>query len=144
MTATTSPRRLEVQLMVDHPELHSDDLEKLLTLRPDETWNVGQTYKPSPHSSEQRYRFTRWAIRAIGASVDDLPYTVREIANRIQGVEQRFLMLPRDATVSLTLFVTEIDTVIGMGIDPETIKLLARIKAGLEVSLVVTRTSASG
>jgi hypothetical protein len=37
------------------------------------------------------------------------------------------------------VFVTETDTVIGMGIDAEAIKLLARINAGLEVSLVVTQ-----
>ncbi len=54
-------------------------------------------------------------------------------------MEQKFLLLPTGTTVSLTLFVTETDTVIGMGIEAEVVKLLARINAGIEVSLVVTQ-----
>jgi len=125
--------------MVDHPQLQSAELAKLLTFPADESWDVGQTYKPSPNSPEQRYQFSRWAIRAVGTSLDGLSEAIRELASRIRGVEQRFLLLPSDTTVSLTLFVTETDTVIGMGIDAEAIKLLARINAGLEVSLVVTQ-----
>ncbi len=139
MTAATSPRRLEVQLMVDHPQLQSAELARLITLPADETWDVGQPYKPSPTSLEQRYQFSRWAIRAIATSLDGLPEAIRELARRVQGVEQRFLLLPSDTTVSLTLFVTETDTVMGMGIDADAIKLLARINAGLEISLVVTQ-----
>lgn len=138
MTSTTSPRMLEVQLMVDHPQLQSAELAALLALPADETWDIGQAYKPSPNSPEQRYQFSRWAIRAAGSSLDELPGVIRELASRVQGVEQRFRLLPSDTTVSLTLFVTETDTVIGMGLNAETIKLLARINAGLEVSLVVT------
>jgi hypothetical protein len=77
------------------------------------------------NSPEQRYLFSRWAIRAVEASLGGLPDAISELANRIQGVEQRFLLLPTDTTVSLTLFVTEIDTVIGMGIEAEVVKLLA-------------------
>ena len=47
MTATISPRRLEVQLMVDHPELQSAELERLLSLPADEHWDVGQSYRAS-------------------------------------------------------------------------------------------------
>ena len=139
MTLTTSPRKLEVQLMVDHPQLQSRELEILLMLSADETWDAGQAYKPSRNSPEQHYQFSRWAIRAVAASLEDLPETIRTLINRVQGVEQRFLLLPSDTSVSLTLFVTETDTVIGMGVDAETIRLLARINAGIEVSLVVTQ-----
>ncbi|MFN9489636.1 MAG: hypothetical protein ACK59Y_07655 [Betaproteobacteria bacterium] len=125
--------------MVDHPQLRSVELTNLLTLPADESWDVGQTYRPSPNSPEQRYQFSRWAIRAAGASLDGLTDAIRELANRIQGVEQKFLLLPTGTTVSLTLFVTETDTVIGMGIEAEVVKLLARINAGIEVSLVVTQ-----
>lgn len=139
MASTISSRKLEVQLMVDHPKLQSCELESLLMLPADETWNVGQTYKPSHNSSEQRYQFSRWAIRAVAASLEQLPEAIRELTSRIQGMEQRFLLLPSDTIVSLTLFVTETDTVIGMGIDVEVIRLLARINAGIEISLVVTQ-----
>jgi len=138
MTTTISPRRLEVQLMVDHPQLQSAELEKLLTLPADEHWDVGQSYRPTPNSPEQRYQFSRWALRAVANSLDELADVMQVLTQRIRGIEQKFHLLPSDSTVSLTLFVTETDTVIGMGIDAEAIKLLARINAGIEVSLVVT------
>jgi len=138
MTANTSPRKLEIQLAVEHPQLQSAELEKLLTLRADKHWDVGQSYRPSPRSSEQRYQFSRWAIREVANSLDDLADALQALLQRIRGIEEKFHLLPEDSTVGLTLFITEIDTVIGMGIDNEAIKVLARINAGIEVSLVVT------
>jgi hypothetical protein len=125
--------------MVDHPKLPSRELESFLALPADEAWDVGQPYRPSRSLPEQHYQFSRWAIRAVAASLEGLPEAIRELTNRIQGVEQRFLLLPSATTVSLTLFVTETDTVIGMGINAEAIRLLARINAGIEISLVVTQ-----
>ena len=74
-------------------------------------------------------------------SLNDLPLAINVLTSRIRGIEQQFLLLPSDSTVSLTLFATEIDTVIGMGIDVETVNLLARIRACIEVSLVVTSSN---
>ena len=138
MSLTTSPRRLEVQLMVDHPQIQSAELEKLLTLPADLRWDVGQCYKPSLSAPEQHYQFSRWALRAVADSIDELPNVIRVLAQRIQGIQRKFHLLPNGSTVTLTLFVTESDTVIGMGVDAEVIKLLARINAGIEISLVVT------
>lgn len=138
MTTAACPRTLEVQLMVDHPQLQSGQLAQILALPADVQWDVGQTYRPTPTSSEQIYRFSRWSIRATANSLDQLADTIQELAHRIRGIEGNFRKLPSDSTVSLTLFVTETDTVIGMGIDAPAISLLARINAGLEVSLVVT------
>jgi hypothetical protein len=137
MTVTISPRRLEVQLMVDHPQLRSAELEALLTLPADEHWDVGQSYRPSPSSREQHYQFSRWALSVVANSLDDLVDVMQVLTERIRGIEQKFHLLPKDSTVSLTLFVTETDTVIGMGIDAESMKLLARINANIEVSLVI-------
>lgn len=137
MTPTISPRWLEVQLMVDHPQLQSSDLEDLLTLPADEHWDVGQSYFPSPGAPEQCYQFSRWALRVVANSLDELANVMQVLRQRIQGIEKKFHQLPDDSTVSVALFVNEIDTVIGMGIDAETIKLLARIGAGIEISLVV-------
>lgn len=138
MTTPTATRKLEVQLMVDHPTLLSSELAKILTLQADECWDVGQSYKPTPTSSQQRYQFSRWALRTVVGCLDELNDAICVMTRRIQSIEQQFHLLPSDSTVSLTLFVTEIDTVIGMGIDAETIKLLARIRAGIEISLVVS------
>lgn len=137
MTTAASSRKLEVQLMVDHPRLRSDELEDILKLAPDEHWDHGQRYRPTPSSPEQRYQFSRWALRAEAASLDELDSAIRRLAQRIEAIEGQFRLLPVDATVSLTLFVTETNTVIGMGIDAEAIKFLARINAGIEVSLVL-------
>ncbi len=120
--------------MVDHPTLLSADLERLLKLSPDEYWDVGQVV---PRWSERCYQFSRWALREHAGSLDELAEVVQVLAHRIQGIEQNFHLLPKDSTVSLTLFVTETDTVIGMGINAEVIKLLARIEAGVEISLVI-------
>lgn len=138
MNAKPSPRRLEVQLMVDHPRLLSAELARLLNLSADEAWDAGQMYRPAPNASEQPYKFSRWAIRAVAGSLDELPELIRKLAERIRGEEQRFRLLPSDTHVSLTLFVTETDTVIGMGLEADVIKMLARINARLEVSMVVT------
>ncbi len=140
MTPSISTRRLEVQLMVDHPKLLSADLASLIGLQADEAWNVGQTYKPSPNTPEQRYRFSRWAIRSTSESLEDLQKSIQDVFLRIKGLEQRFLLLPRDSTVNLTLFSTEIDTVIGASIDREAIRLLAQINASLDISLILSRT----
>lgn len=137
MTTAASSRKLEVQLMVDHPRLRSKELENILKLAPDEHWDYGQRYRPTPSSSEQRYQFSRWALRTKAASPDELDGAIRTLAQRIERIEGQFGLLPGDATVTLTLFVTETNTVIGMGIDADVIKLLARINAGVEVSLVV-------
>lgn len=124
--------------MVDHPQLRSAELANLLTLAADEHWDVGQSYRPSRSSPEQHYQFSRWALREAANSLDELADAIRALTKRIQGIEEKFQLLPSDSTVSLTLFVTETDTVIGMGIDAAVIKLLARINGGIEVSLVVT------
>lgn len=138
MTTMTAARKLEVQLIVDHPTLLSSELARILTLPADEHWDAGQSYKPTPTSPQQRYQFSRWALRTVVGCLDELPDAIRVMTSRIQGIEQQFRLLPGDSTVSLTLFATEMDTVIGMGIDAETVNLLARIRAGIEVSLVVT------
>ncbi|MDR1463566.1 MAG: DUF4279 domain-containing protein [Azoarcus sp.] len=134
MTTSISPRMLEVQLMVDHPQLQSAELEKLLTLPADEHWDVGDVVP----GSKRRYQFSRWALRTVANSLDELSDAIQVLTQRIRGIEQKFDLLPNGSTVGLTLFVTETNTVIGMGIDAEAIKLLARINAGIEVSLVVT------
>ena len=138
MTTLTTERKLEVYLIVDHPILSSSELSRILTLPADECWDVGQKYKPAPTSSQQHYQFSRWALRSVADSLNDLPRAINVLTSRIRGIEQKFLLLPSDSTISLTLFATEIDTVIGMGIDVETVNLLARIHACIEVSLVVT------
>lgn len=137
---TIAPRKFEVQLMVDHHQLKSADLEKLLMMASDECWDVGQSYIPSPGASEQRYRFSRWALRSEGNSIDDMADVMQILTQRISLIERNFHLLPKDSKVSLTLFVTETDTVIGMGLSAEVIKLLARINAGIEVSLIITGT----
>jgi len=68
MTTKASLRKLEIQLAVEHPQLQSAELEKLLTLPADKHWDVGQSYRPSSRSSEQRYQFSRWAIREVANS----------------------------------------------------------------------------
>lgn len=138
MTITASSRNLEVQITVDHPQLRSSELAKILTLSADESWDVGQSYKPSPNSPKRNYQFSRWAIRATGSSLDSLSDVISELINRLRGIEQKFIFLPNDTVVSLTCFVTDFNTVIGMGIDREIINLLAKINAGIEISLVVT------
>jgi Domain of unknown function (DUF4279) len=137
MKTTISTRRLEIQLMVDHPCLTSNQLTKLLNLAADEQWDVGKSYKPSTNSDAQYYTFTRWALRSVANSLDEAPEALQSLIQRIREIEQKFCLLPSDSTVSLTFFVTESATVIGMGIDNDVIKLLARINAGIEVSLVV-------
>ncbi|HMN33916.1 MAG TPA: hypothetical protein PKE36_00675, partial [Chiayiivirga sp.] len=77
-----------------------------------------------------RGKYAAWARLSEGFS---------RFPGRIQGIEQRFLLLPADTNVSLTLFITETDTVIGMGIEGDAIRLLARINASIEISLVVTQ-----
>ena len=137
MTSTVPLRRLEAQIMVDHPVLLSEDLENLLALPPDERWDVGQSYRTSPNSPELRYRFSRWAIGVATDSIANLTDAIGVLTKRIQGMEDNFRMLPSGSIVSLTLFVTEPDSVIGFGMEAEAVRLLARINAGIEVSLVV-------
>jgi hypothetical protein len=141
MNNKTLSRRLEIQLMVDHPKLKAAELKALLKLSADQYWDVGQSYKPSPSTPEQHYTFSRWAIKVMAGTLDNLTNAIHQLIHRIQSIEKNFLLLPSDATVSLTLFVTENDTVLGMGFDAETIHLLARIKAGIEVSLVINQPS---
>ena len=135
MTITISSRKLEVQLMVDHPHLKSVELEKILTLPADEHWDVGDVVPKWP---ERRYQFSRWAFCEVANSLDELPDVMKVLTERIRGIEQNFHLLPSNSKIGLTLFVTETDTVIGMGIDADSIKMLARINAGIEVSIVVT------
>lgn len=123
--------------MVDHPQLMSDELESLLMMPADERWNVGQRYKPSPSSIEQIYKFSRWSIYETALSLDEMDNSVRLLTDRIQSIEKNFNLLPETSTVSLTLFITDSETVLGIGIDPRTVNLLARIKAGLEISLII-------
>jgi hypothetical protein len=137
MSSIAPVRLLEVLLTVDHPNLPYRELERLIALVADEAWNVGQTYKPSPRAAEQQYQFSRWAIRAYASSLKGLPEGIRTLADRIRSVESKLSLLPREATVTLTILTTETDTVIGMGINAEIIGLLARIHAGIEISLIV-------
>jgi hypothetical protein len=139
MSSTPSPRRLEAQLMVDHPQLPSAHLASVLSLPADEGWDVGQSYRPSRSAPEQQYQFSRWALRETVTSLDELSVALAALAQRVQAIEHTFQHLPAGTTVSLTLFVTETDTVMGMGIAADVVALLARIRAGIEISLVVMR-----
>lgn len=141
MSSSNQSRMLEVQIIVDHSNLLVAELESLLTLSADESWEVGQYYKPAPSASEQQRKFSRWAIREITSSLDDLPKAINSLTNRISAMEEKFLLLPSDARVSLTLFVNETNTVIGMGLEAETIKLLAKLNADFEMSLLIKNSS---
>lgn len=134
-----SVRRLVLQLVVDHPNLSPTELEEILLIRPDECWSRGENYKPSPHTKEQQYQFSRWALTEIASSLDDLPETIRALFNRVEERSGNFLNLPDDSRVALTLFVDEIQTVIGTGFDWDVIQFLAKIRAEIDVSLVVHR-----
>ena len=130
-------RSLEVQLMVDHAQLTSAEITRVLTIPGDVKWDAGESYKPSATSNEQKYQFSRWALREVAGSLNELPDAIRRIRERSQAIEKKFADLPIGTTVSLTLFITETDTVMAMGIDSAMIGFLARINAGLEMSLVV-------
>jgi hypothetical protein len=132
-------RKLVLQLVVDHPDLSPAELEGILLIRPDECWSRGENYKPSPHAKERQYQFSRWALREIAPSLDDLPETVRVLLNRVEECSGKFLNLPDDSRVALTLFVDETQTVIGTGFDWDVIQFLAKIRAEIDVSLVVHR-----
>ena len=134
-----SVRRLVLQLVVDHPNLSPTELEEILLIRPDECWSRGENYKPSPHTKEQQYQFSRWALTEIASSLDDLPETIRALFNRVEERSGNFLNLPDDSRVALTLFVDEIQTVVGTGFDWDVIQFLAKIRAEIDVSLVVHR-----
>jgi hypothetical protein len=136
MDAKRSLRKLEVQLSVDHDKLSAVELSELLGELPDQSWNVGQRYNPGGNAVEQKYRFSRWAISVIASSLDDLDNAILELTARVERIERKFGMLPNDARVNLTLFITETNTVIGMGIDNRFVALLGRIGAGFEVSLL--------
>lgn len=90
MSVKTSPRRLEVQLSVDHPSLSSRSLENILTSAADEAWDVGQTYQPGRNAQEQRYQFSRWAIRVAAMSLADLPEAIRELTSVFKGWSRDF------------------------------------------------------
>lgn len=131
---------LEVQLMVDSTCALAADLTKIITLPADVFWDSKDSYRPSPNAAVQQYRFSRWAIRETALSLNELPATARLLMSRIQGLESNFLLLPVDSVVSLTIFVTESASVIGMGLDAVLLKSLARLNAGIEISLIFRTT----
>jgi hypothetical protein len=137
MNSISSHRKIEAQLIVDHPKLLSKDLEEILQMSKDVGWSVGEHYKPSKSAEQQRYMFSRWAILETGDSLDFLTETLEKIVLRLRVIESRFCLLPKNTRVSLTIFANDTNTVIGFGIDPSTIKLLSKINADFEVSLVV-------
>lgn len=141
MPSSNQSRMLEVQFIVDHSSLSVAELESLLALSADESWEIGQRYRPGPSASEHQYQFSRWAIREVTSSLDELPKAIKSLTNRISAIEEKLLLLPSDARVSLTLFVNETNTVIGMGLEAETIKLLAKLNADFEMSLLIKNSS---
>jgi len=133
-------RRLVLQLVVDHPDLSPTELEEILLIRPDESWSRGENYKPSPHAKDQQYQFSRWALTEIAPSLDDLPKATRALLNRVEEYFGNFLNLPDGSRVALTLFADETQSVIGTGFDWDVIQFLARIRAEIDVSLIVHKT----
>lgn len=133
-------RKLVLQLVVDHPDLSPAELEEILLVRPDEYWSRGENYKPSPHTEDQQYQFSRWALTEIAPSLNDLPEAIRALLNRVEEYVGNFLNLPDDSRVALTLFVDETQTVIGTGFDWDVIQFLAKMRAEIDISLVVHRT----
>jgi hypothetical protein len=133
------PRRhLIVQLVVDHPNLSTHELEKILALKADEIWQVGDRYKPSPNANEQQYKFTRWALTEKAASLDELTEATRKIKDRLENYSGNFSFLPSDSRIALTLFIDETDSVIGTGFDTETIQFLAKLNAEIDISMLVS------
>lgn len=137
MNSISSRRKVEAQLIVDHPKLLSKDIEEILQMSKDVGWNVGERYKPSKNAEHQLYMFSRWAIQETGDSLDFLMETIEKIVIRLKVIESRFALLPENTRVSLTIFANDTNTVIGIGIDPSVIKLLSKINADFEVSLVL-------
>lgn len=133
-------RRLVLQFVVDHPDLSPVELEKILSVRPDECWCRGENYKPSPRAAIQQYQFSRWAITEMAPSLDDLSETILVLLKRVEKYTDNFSNLPYDSRIALTLFVDETQTVIGTGFDADVIQFLARLRAEIDVSLVVHGT----
>ena len=132
-----SRRKLVLQLNVNHPDLSPTELEKILSIRADESWSRGDSYTSSPNSGVRRYKFSRWAIKEMASSLDDLPEAIQRLFRRLDGYVDNFLLLPEEARVALTLLVDETQSVIGTGFDFHVIQFLAKIRAEVDISLVV-------
>ena len=130
-------KMLEIQFMVDHPSLSKTELQSLLGGDPDEAWEVGATYRPSVNAGEQRYQFSRWAIKETAPSVDDLQAALTRIIRRIEPLEKSVQDLPSEARKCLAIFLNETDTVLGFGVGLEVVECLSRVGACVEVSLVI-------
>lgn len=137
MNLINASRKIEVQLIVDHPNLSSNAIEDILQLPSDISWNEGEYYKPSKNATDQRYLFSRWAIQEAGASLEFLAETIENILVRISAIEDRFAFLPENSRISLTVFANETNTVIGLGLEPKVIKLLSKINSDFEFSLIL-------
>jgi hypothetical protein len=132
-----SKKHLEVYFTVDHPVMTSAELEQILLSPPDEKWDVGQQYFPGGNAQAQTYKFSRWSFKEKADSLDDLSQIVAIMGNRIRAIEGSLRHLPSDATKHMIFFVDETDTVLGFGFDAETLALLGKVGAGIEISLVV-------
>lgn len=138
MTSTFPKRKLEVQLSVDSRLFKSCQIEDILSISADIKWDAGQSYLPAPNSTYQYYQFSRWAIREVAGSLDELARSIQLVMIRTRDIADRFQLLPREAIVNLTVFATESDSIFGYGFDRDMIKWLGTIGAGLEFSMVMT------
>jgi hypothetical protein len=138
--ANEDGRFLAAEVSVDHVTMSSMEIERILGLSPDERWDAGETFRhgSTNRRPEQRYRFSRWAVTERAASIAYLDEAVANLIKRIRPIQSRFEELPRDSSVALTLYVTEINTVLSFGFDSETVRFMAAIEASIEISLVTT------
>jgi hypothetical protein len=129
--ATTS----EVFLAIDSDDLTSEELEQLLGVRGDETWNIGDVRKVG--RLERVCKFTRWS--AVERTED--PSMIEECAdsllNRLVGLETSIRSLPRGTRKALSICLNQTNTVFGIGLSARILHFASAIGAELDVSVVV-------
>jgi len=135
MTQKSEEREIKLVVFVDSKIHRSAELAAMLGVSPDESWEIGASFK---FGSRQKLRdSSSWAVveRALGN--EDCSAAADRLVARLQSLVPRFQGLPPGVGVSLRILVTENNGVFGLGLDRSHVQFAAAIGADIDVSVVV-------
>jgi hypothetical protein len=129
------PERYDVTLCVEHDAVSSAELTNALGVSPDKAWDVGTEFLLGRHIKHHKY--SRWSIVEHVDPMEDMREAVDRLMKRVAAFESRLASLPQGSSVSLEMALTTRDTVLGISLSEEQVRMLSALGASIDISIAI-------
>lgn len=126
----------KVVLAVNSDSLSIGELEALLRMEPDESWNKGDPFTIA--GRRKINRFSRWSIAESVDTLQEIPDALKKLRHRTDAIGSNIVELAGRSDILLQFFITTEETAFDLSFDIDQLRYWTALGAGLDSSIAVT------